>query len=293
MINRLLIVGVGLIGGSVALALRRAGFVGSIIGLGRSQKNLITARNLGIIDGIALNLSSAVESADVVLLAVPVGSIRNILGTLKPFMNDKTVVTDVGSVKGKIVTDAREVLGECFSRFVPGHPVAGSEERGSESAYADLFVNHHVLLTPTQATDTDAVGIVKAMWEATGALVSLLDDETHDSMLAITSHLPHVLAYSLMGLIASKGGARSFKGFMAGGFRDTTRIASSDSEIWTDILLNNQKEVLSACLHYKEQLIEFVDALDKKDSERLRKLIESAKKTRDDCILPDANYHED
>ena len=293
MINRLLIVGVGLIGGSVALALRRAGFVESIIGLGRSQKNLIAARQLGIIDEIALNLSDAVESADMVLLAVPVGSTRNILRALKPFLNDKVVITDVGSVKGQIVADAREVLGKYFSRFVPGHPVAGSEERGSKSAYADLFANHHVLLTPTEATETDAVGLVKSMWEATGALVSLLDDKTHDFKLAITSHLPHVLAYSLMGLIASKGGARSFKGFMAGGFRDTTRIASSDSEIWTDILLNNQTEVLSACLHYKEQLIEFEEALNKKDSERLRKLIEGAKKTRDECILPDANYHEE
>lgn len=293
MISRLVIVGVGLIGGSVALALRKAGMVETIVGVGRSKRNLLAAKNLKIIDEATQNLGEAVESADMIILAAPVRATKGILEELAPLLSGKEVVTDVGSVKGQIVAAAKQSLGGSFSRFVPGHPIAGSEERGASSAFADLFVNHHVLLTPSRTTDPEATEKVKTMWEATGAIVSQIDEETHDIKLAVTSHLPHALAYSLMNLIVNEGGEDSFKGLMGGGFRDTTRIAASDPEIWTDIFISNREQILSAYLSFKEQLSDFMDALEKKDDVRILRFIELASKTRQRSLIPNANTHKE
>ena len=184
MVNRLVIVGVGLIGGSLALALRKAGFSAEIIGVGRSSANLELAKRLKIIDRIENRASDAVRSADLVVLAVPVAVIRSVLEEIGPFLPASAVVTDVGSVKSGVMTDAKKILGESVSRFIPGHPIAGSDEKGAESSFAGLFLNHYVLLTPSKETDPKALALVEDMWVATGAHVALLNESKHDHNLA-------------------------------------------------------------------------------------------------------------
>jgi len=289
LINRLVIVGVGLIGGSLALALKKAKFVRNIIGVGRSEVNLDIARDLKIVDQVVSNLSEAVVKADLVVLAAPLSTTRHLFAELRPILSEKTILTDVGSVKGGIVKDAEEQLGSLFCRFVPGHPIAGSEAKGAKSAFAELFLNHHVLLTPSSQTDSKAVSLVEDMWRAAGARVSFLNNLEHDQNLALTSHLPHILAYVLMNLVEDKGGVDKLESMMGGGFRDTTRIASSDPEIWTDIILANREEILSAASQYKTRLIEFIEALEVMDGNRILGLIKRAKQARDSFVIPDAN----
>ena len=281
--------GVGLIGGSLALALKKAKFVQNIIGVGRSEVNLNIARDLKIVDEIVVNLSEAVSGADLIVLAAPLGVTRPLFAELRPILSEKTILTDVGSVKGGIVKDAEEQLGASFCRFVPGHPIAGSEAKGAKSAFAELFLNHHVLLTPSLKTDSSAVSLVEDMWRAAGARVSFLPHSEHDKNLAITSHLPHILAYVLMNLLQDEGGVDKLESMMGGGFRDTTRIASSDPEIWVDIILANRKEILSACSQYKTRFTDFIDALEVMDGNRILDLIKKAKQARDTLLIPDAN----
>jgi len=282
-------VGVGLIGGSLALALKKAKFVRNIIGVGRSEANLNIARDLKMVDEIVLNLSEAVTDADLVVLAAPLSATQHLFRQLRPVLPEKTILTDVGSVKGGIVEDAEEQLGSLFRRFVPGHPIAGSETKGARSAFAELFLNHHVLLTPSQQTDPIAVGLVEDMWRAAGARVSFLPHLEHDKNLALTSHLPHILAYVLMNLVQDKDSVGELESMMGGGFRDTTRIASSDPEIWMDIILANREEILNVCSQYKNRFTEFTDALEMMDGNRILGLIKRAKKARDTFVIPDAN----
>ena len=281
--------GVGLIGGSLALALKKAKFVRNIIGVGRSEVNLNIARDLRIVDEIVVNLSDAVAEADLIVLAAPLSATRPLFAELRPILSETTILTDVGSVKGGIVKDAEEQLGASFCRFVPGHPIAGSEAKGAKSAFAELFLNHHVLLTPSQKTDSSAISLVEDMWRAAGARVSFLHNVEHDKKLALTSHLPHVLAYVLMNLIEDKGGVEKLESMMGGGFRDTTRIASSDPEIWADIILANREEILSACSQYQTKFTEFIGALEVMDGNRILDLIKRAKQARDTLVIPDAN----
>ena len=289
MINRLVIVGVGLIGGSLALALKKTKFVRDIIGVVRSDANLNIVRDLKIVDEVVLNLSEAVVKADLVVLAAPLSATRHLFAELKPILSEKTILTDVGSVKGGIVRDAEEKLGSLFCRFVPGHPIAGSEARGAKSAFAELFLNHHVLLTPSLRTDPNAVSVVEDMWRAAGARVSFLSHTEHDQNLATTSHLPHILAYVLMNLVQDKSGVDKLESMVGGGFRDTTRIASSDPEIWVDIILANREEILSACSQYQTKFTEFIGALEVMDGNRILDLIKRAKQARDTLVIPDAN----
>lgn len=281
--------GVGLIGGSLALALKKAKFVRSIIGVGRNEVSLNIARDLKIVDEIVMNLSEAVTEADLVVLAAPLGTTRHLFAELRPILSEKTILTDVGSVKGGIVRDAEEQLGSLFCRFVPGHPIAGSETKGAKAAFAELFLNHHVLLTPSPQTDPGAVSLVEGMWRAAGARVSFLHHLEHDQNLALTSHLPHILAYVLMNLVQDEGGVDKLGSMMGGGFRDTTRIASSDPEIWADIILANREEILGACSQYKNRFTEFMDALEVKDVNRILGLIKRGKQARDTSVIPDAN----
>ena len=180
--------GVGLIGGSLALALKKGKFARNIIGVGRSEANLNIAKDLKIVDEIVINLSKAVKEADLVVLAAPLGATRHLFAELRPILSEKTILTDVGSVKGGIVKDAKEQLGSLFCRFVPGHPIAGSEAKGAKSAFAELFLNHNVLLTPSPQTDPDAVSLVGDMWRAAGARVSLLSHRCdHPSLVDLVS----------------------------------------------------------------------------------------------------------
>ena len=242
-IDRICIIGVGLIGGSFALALKESGFKGHIVGANRSSKSLETAVSMGVIDSYQTDLSLAVSGADLVLLAVPMGVMKSVLKKIKPAISENTIITDAGSVKGCFVAAAREVLDE-LTYVVPGHPIAGTEKSGVEAAFPSLYVERKVILTPLPETERAAIEVVRDLWQKTGAEVECLGVERHDRVLAATSHLPHVLAFSLVDTLATLQESEEIFQYAAGGFHDFTRIASSDPVMWRDICAGNQEALL-------------------------------------------------
>lgn len=285
MIDRLVIVGLGLIGGSLARALKKQGAVGEVIGTGRREASLIRGQELGVIDRWTLDLGEAVKDADMVVIAAPTLAAEKVLESLKPYMRPGLIVTDVASVKGSLVAAAERIFGEVPPRFVPGHPIAGSEQSGVEAAKDDLYVDHRVILTPLPNTDAKAHEKVRAMWEATGAEVVDMDVAEHDVVLAATSHLPHVLAYGLVDALAQSGSAQAIFRFAAGGFRDFTRIASSDPVMWHDIVRANRNAVLESLDTFTEHLAELRKAIESDDSGAILATFERAKKARDEQFL--------
>jgi len=287
MINRLALIGVGLIGGSLARALRDAGHVREVIGYGRGLANLQRAVELGVADRVETSLSTAVHDADMVVLATPVGSMAEILAAIAPYLTGDAVVTDVGSVKGTIATAARAALGEKLGNFVPGHPIAGTERTGVEASFSSLFVGRRVVLTPLPETSASAVTRVRAMWQAAGAEVVNMSVEHHDAVLAATSHLPHLLAYALVDMLARLDDSREIFAFAAGGFRDFTRIASSDPEMWRDISLANRDAIVSMLKKYRAEVDGLIKAVSAGDGEKLQTLFAHAKAARDALVTND------
>ena len=285
MINKLAIVGLGLIGGSLARALKKKGCVAEIIGTGRREASLRKAQELGVIDRWTLDLGEAVAQADVVVIATPTLIAEKVLADLKPHMRRNLIVTDVASVKGSLVDAARRIFGEVPPQFVPGHPIAGSEQSGVEASREDLYVNHRVILTPAQGTDTDALAVIRNMWANTGAEVLEMAVDEHDRVLAATSHLPHVLAYALVDALASNGSAEEIFKFAAGGFRDFTRIASSDPVMWHDIVRANRDAVLSSMDDFSTRLAELRAAIESDDSAEILDTFTRAKSARDEHFL--------
>jgi len=243
-IARLVVVGVGLIGGSVAAALKRNQVVDHVIGVGRSKANMQQALSLGIIDEIAHDPGSAVPGADMVLVAVPVKQTAGVLKQLRECVDNGVIVTDAGSTKRDFVRMAREIFGDALRFVVAGHPIAGAERTGVGAADADLFAGKRTVLTPLPDTDPDAIVRVEAMWRACGANVVHMSPEHHDSVFSAVSHLPHVLSYALVELIASRSNAEELFSFAASGFRDFTRIAGSSPEMWRDICAANADQLL-------------------------------------------------
>ncbi len=280
-VRRLAVIGVGLIGGSCALALKRAGVVGTVVGVGRGESNLRRARDLGVVDEIATDVATGVDGADVVLVATPVGQMPRIFDVLREATSPEAVITDGGSTKRDVVTAARASLGARLPRFVPAHPIAGAERSGAEAARADLFVRRHVVLTPLPETASDAEARVAALWSSCGAKVSSLTPEAHDGVFAAVSHLPHALAYALVQMIAERPDAGTLFGFAAGGFRDFTRIASSSPEMWRDICLANREPLLAELDAYQDMLARLRVLLDRADSDGLERLFTSARDARD------------
>lgn len=280
-ITRLCIIGVGLIGGSLALALRQAGAVGSVIGVGRSAANLEEAVRLGIIDSFSHDVATAVESADMVVLAVPVGSIRRVCEQIRDHLPDDVILTDVGSVKADVVEQVRTGFGALPERFVPGHPIAGTERSGAAAAFPELYHGRRVLLTPLDETSPEAVAKVRRMWETAGAEVETMDVEHHDSVLAATSHLPHMLAFGLVDSLARLQDSDEIFRYAAGGFRDFTRIASSDPVMWRDICMHNGPALLDAMSRFEEEMAELRDAIERGDSDSLVAIFSRAKAARD------------
>ena len=279
-IQTLAIVGVGLIGGSLSLALKQSGTVGRIIGVGRSQVNLDLALACGAIDQIQPDLQQAVDDADVIVLATPVNTIAALFETIAPAMNEDKIVTDVGSVKCGIVEQARRALGVHFNRFVAAHPIAGKEQSGITAATSDLFKNHNVILTPTEKTDSDAIISIEQMWHSTGAEVKSMDATEHDSVLSITSHLPHVLAYVMMDFLSTSSQRERCYEMAAGGFYDFTRTASSDPEMWRDISLMNKPYLLADIEAFKKQLDRVAVMIKMDDQQAIENLYASAKQAR-------------
>ena len=281
MINKLTIIGIGLIGGSLARALRDAGHVREVTGYGRSVGNLRQAVELGVIDRVEVSLADAVRNADMIVLAVPVGGMAEILDQLGPVLSASAVVTDVGSVKGSVVTAARRALGTRFTQFVPGHPLAGSEQSGVAASTPDLFQGARVILTPEPETDAAATARVQEMWQAVGAQVVTLSPADHDRILAASSHLPHMLAYCLVDMVVRHDDHRAILECAANGFRDTTRIAGSDPVMWRDICLANRDALIAVLRQYRTDLGALADAIEKGDGPWLLDTFARAKHARD------------
>ena len=281
MIERLCVIGVGLIGGSLARALRDAGFCRQVVGAGRNPRNLQTAVDLGVIDRYETDLVMAVAGADMVLVAVPLGAMDAVFSAIKGHLAEDAVVTDAGSAKGSVIEAVTQAFNGLPSSFVPGHPIAGTEQSGVEASFAGLYKDRRVILTPLPETDSHAIDRVRDMWEAAGAHVVIMDPVHHDAVLAATSHLPHVLAYTLVESLARLDDDGEVFDYAAGGFRDFTRIASSDPVMWRDICLANGDAIQLMIEHFVADLQELTTAIQNRDGQQLLELFTSAKAARD------------
>lgn len=280
-IERLTVIGVGLIGGSLARALKSVGYCGEIVGAGRNLGRLEIAASLGVVDRIEIDLAQAVSGADVVFIAVPLGAMRGLLDAVAPHLPGDAVLTDAGSAKGCVIEDARAAFGHIPGRFVPGHPIAGTERSGVEASFAELFNGRRVILTPLAETELRARDRVARMWEAAGARVEDMGVQHHDAVLAATSHLPHLLAYSLVDTLAKMDDRAEIFRFAAGGFRDFTRIASSDPQMWRDICVANRTPLLEALEAFNRDLASLANAISRADGDVVLELFKRAKFARD------------
>jgi prephenate dehydrogenase len=285
MIQRLCIIGVGLIGGSLARALRSAGVVSTIVGCGRDETHLRRAVELGVIDSYETDPGQAVKGADMVMLAVPVGAMEDLYHRIMPHLSAHAAVTDAGSTKQSVLTAVRAACGFVPPYFVAGHPIAGTEQSGVEASFAELYQKRKVILTPEPDTDPEALRKVRAMWEACGATVVEMPARHHDEVLAATSHLPHLLAYSLVDTLATLDDKAEIFEFAAGGFRDFTRIASSDPQMWHDVCLHNGPALLAVLELFEQDLDKVRAAIAAGDGEYLFRVFSRAKAARDQFCL--------
>lgn len=282
--EKVVVVGIGLIGGSFALALRAGGAVRHLVGIGRSDKTLRQAIELRIVDEASSSFE-AVSGADLVLLAVPVGQSRAVLEAMAPHLSPHTVVTDAGSTKSDVVRAARAALpAGALSRFVPGHPVAGTEHSGPAAAFADLYRDRKVVLTPMAETDASALAKVRAAWQTCGAQVFEIPPDVHDRIFATVSHLPHLLAFALVGQVADDADAERLFSYAAGGFRDFTRIASSHPEMWRDICIANREALLAELGRFQQELAVLHTALQGSDGNGLEAAFARARNARNRWI---------
>jgi len=282
-LKKIVIFGVGLIGGSFALALKKSS-VHQIIGIGRSQESLHEALSLGVIDAFSdtqeTNIHVALDGADLILIAAPVAQTASILKSIKPHLSNNTIITDAGSTKSDVLACAKEVLGRQFNQFVGGHPIAGAEKSGVSAATADLFSGKNVVITPSPEADNHAVARVTDFWQSCGANVSEMSAQTHDNIFAAVSHLPHILAFALVDDIASRPNAQQLFSFAASGFRDFTRIAGSHPEMWRDISLANKTALLNELNAYQNELSQIKELLSNEDGAGLQALFERASVAR-------------
>jgi len=284
MIDKLAIIGVGLIGSSLSLALKEAGAVRQVIGFGRNQQNLARGVELGVLDDFTESIEACVSDADVIVVAVPLGAMRQVFTELKSVVKEDAIITDVGSAKGSVVTSARDELGSVFTRFVPGHPIAGTEQSGVEAGFATLYQNRRVIITPVEQTDQDAISVIDEMWRHCGAIIEYLGVEHHDKVLAATSHLPHMLAFALVHYLSNLNDHEEIFRYAAGGFRDFTRIASGDPIMWRDVCLANGDAVVDLIEQYQQELDRVKSAINAGDADELLKLFGRAKSERDSLI---------
>ena len=278
--DRLVVIGVGLIGGSVAAALRRAGKVRRIVGVGRGRANIERALELRVIDEAIEDIAVAVTGADIVLLAVPVQQNDRVLAQLAASLAAQTLVTDAGSTKRNFVAAVRRLLPSHLSHVIPAHPIAGAELTGVDAADSRLFIDRNVVLTPLAENDAGAIDRIESMWKSCGARVSRMSCDHHDQVFSAVSHLPHMLAYTLVHMIATRSDAHELFSFAAGGFRDFTRIACSSPEMWRDIALANREALLADIASYQQQLGQLAGLIRTADAEQLGQIFETARNAR-------------
>jgi prephenate dehydrogenase len=280
-IPKLAVIGVGLIGGSLALALKQAGVVGEVIGIGRGLPNLEKALELGIVDRITQDPLAGVADADLVFMATPVTALGPMAATILPALKVGAILTDGGSVKGAVI-DTITPLVPAGVHFVPGHPIAGTENSGAEAAFPTLYQGRRCILTPTVALAPDALDFVRRMWVLVGSEVVIMEVEKHDRILAAISHLPHMVAYALVNAVGSYDRfEENILEYSAGGFRDFTRIASSDPTMWRDIALTNQDALLEMVELFEQQLAELKDDIRRGEGARLFEFFQRSKQLRD------------
>ena len=280
--DRVAIVGLGLIGGSLARALRRASLCGSITGYGRREAALQQAIEHGVIDRYSLDVAQAVDGADLVVLATPLSTTESLMRAMNEVLKPGCIVTDVGSAKGVVAAAARNALADRLPFFVPAHPIAGTEQSGVEASFAELFEDHVVIITPLAETGRDATEKIAAMWRGTGARVVELDVEHHDEVLAATSHLPHVLVYTLIDCLARMQDKQEIFDYAAGGFADFTRVASSSPQMWRDICLANSASLLAVLDRFEQHLGRARRAIAAGEGDRLMEIFSRARQARDE-----------
>jgi prephenate dehydrogenase len=284
MIKRLAVIGVGLIGGSFSRALKAAGAVQRVIGFDLDSENLAEALQLGVIDEIAADYASAVSSADLVFLAVPVRAMTAVVAACAPYLPAGCVVTDGGSVKEELVVACEPLMPE-GCHFVGGHPIAGTEHSGAKASFATLFQGRRCILTPTSRTDQQALELVQCLWETAGSRVECMEPLTHDRVFAAVSHLPHMVAYALVHAVdRSAEEEENILAFSAGGFRDFTRIASSDPSMWRDIALMNRLPLLAVLDRYQQEFAALKEKVAAGDGAWLENYFTTSKRLRDEII---------
>ena len=284
MVKQVCLFGVGLIGGSFARALREHRLCERITGCGRSEANLQKAVSLGVIDDYTTDPKRAVVGADLIVFATPLGAMPGLFATIKPLLTESMVLTDMGSAKGSVLNAARTAFGEMPANFVLGHPIAGTENSGVEASFSTLYVDRRVILTPVENTSAQALKLVRQLWQGIGASVVEMDVQHHDEVLAATSHLPHVLAYSIVDTLATMSEKKEIFRYAAGGFKDFTRIASSDPVMWRDICLDNRAAILHMIELFQSDLARLTEAIAKQDGDKILTIFENAKQARDQFL---------
>lgn len=279
-IRRLAIIGCGLMGGSVALALKRAEYVDEVVGYSRNPATRELAVTMGVIDRAAPSLAQAVADADVVLLATPVGALATTMTAIAPHLAPNAVITDVGSTKSDVVRHAQAHLGEHIHRFVPAHPIAGKEHAGVEHADADLYENRKVILTTLPQNTLGDISTVETMWRICGADVLTMSPQDHDTVFAAVSHLPHLLAFSYINALANQAQIDQFLALAGPGFRDFTRIAGANPDMWRDVFDSNRTAIQAQLSHFKQALQQFEAALNAGDSATLHAFVQRSRDLR-------------
>ena len=283
-IDKLAVVGVGLIGGSLALALKEAGAVGHVVGIGRGLPNLETALRLGVVDSYTLDLAEGVADADVIFLATPVQALGTVAEQAMPHLKAGAIITDGGSVKQAVIDAIEPHLREDV-HFVPGHPIAGTENSGAEAAFATLYRDRRCILTPTGKTASEALDRILSMWQLVGSQVVIMDVEKHDRVLAAISHLPHMVAYALVNAVGSYDRYNeNILEYSAGGFRDFTRIASSDPTMWRDIAMTNREALIEMMEQFETFFAELKEDVEIGSGERLFEFFRRSKESRDEIL---------
>lgn len=279
-LDKLVVIGVGLIGGSFSLALKAANAVQRVVGVGRTRQNLETALERGVIDEASLDVADAVSDADLVFIGTPVGQMPEVMARIAPALTSNAIVTDGGSTKQDVVAYARRFLGGHFERFVPSHPIAGTEKSGAAAAFPGLFRDRNVILAPQIENQAFAVRVVRAAWEACGARIIELDARRHDEIFAAVSHLPHVVAFALVSMLAQRRDAAELLGHSGAGLRDTVRIAGSSPEMWRDICVANRDALIEILDDYMDELEAARAAIESGDGAALAEMFERARTAR-------------
>ncbi|MDB9925696.1 prephenate/arogenate dehydrogenase family protein [Hyphomicrobiales bacterium] len=283
--NKVCIIGLGLIGGSIGLSLKRLNSSSQVVGYAKTKSTLKRAIERGLVDKVEENLINAVNDADFVILATPLSMFKSIIGEISPFLKEGCIISDTGSAKLSVIKELKNIIPGNIE-FVPGHPIAGTEESGPDSGFAELFDNRWCILTPTEDNTSNAIHLVKKFWESLGSKVEIMEPSHHDKVLAITSHIPHLIAFNIVGTANNLANVteKEVVKYSAGGFRDFTRIAASDPKMWSDIFTYNSDAVLEMLELFSNDLAKLKDAVRKKDSDLLFSNFEKTRAVRKNII---------